>query len=135
MRRKAREAALKALFQVDVGGADAGEALARAVQEERLGEGAARFARSLVDGVLGELDVLDGELTRYAHDWSPRRMGAVDRNILRLACYEIRQGADVPPSVAINEAVELAKKFSTEAAAKFVNGILGQMIKPAPPGQ
>ncbi|MDQ7792989.1 MAG: transcription antitermination factor NusB [bacterium] len=129
MRRKAREAALKVLFEVDVGRADAAESLERTLGEERLSAGAAQFARQLVDGVLGQLDLLDGELARYSHDWSPRRMGAVDRNILRLACYEMRELPDIPAGVAINEAVELAKKFSTAEAARFVNGILGQMAK------
>jgi len=132
VRRKAREVALKVLFQVDVGGADPAEALAQVLQRDKLPSAAEAFARGLVEGTLRELDSLDRTLAARSREWRPERMAAVDRNILRLACYEMRHCPDVPPSVAINEAVELAKKYSTTEAARFINGVLGQLARGKP---
>jgi N utilization substance protein B len=83
-----------------------------------------QFAEPLVRGVLEHRDALDAELTQNAANWDLDRMAGVDRNILRLAIYEMLHREDIPPVVSINEAVDLAKKYSTEDSGKFVNGIL-----------
>lgn len=88
---------------------------------------AQRFADPLIRGVLQHLDVLDVELQKYVHNWDVRRMAAVDRNVLRLALFEMRHRDDIPPVVSINEAVEIAKRFSTQESGKFVNGILDRI--------
>lgn len=89
------------------------------------------FAEELVHGVLEHRDNLDLEIQRYAKNWDIKRMGGVDRNVLRLALYEIQHRKDIPPVVSVNEAIELAKELSSDEAAKFVNGILDRAIKDA----
>jgi len=126
-RSRAREVALQALFQEDLNPRDSRDELAPFV-EARLKEPALRdFATALVLGVLrnqGELDVL---LESKANNWSLSRMAATDRNVLRLGAYEIRY-ADTPARVAINEAIELAKRFGNKQSSQFVNGILDKLI-------
>lgn len=125
-RRKAREMALQALFQMDMSGVNALRALATIFQEYGTEDG---FTRSLVEGVEKKMTEIDQKIQEHAIDWKIERMSGVDRNILRLATYELLvPQEDVPPRVSINEAVELAKKFGTEESAKFVNGILGAML-------
>jgi N utilization substance protein B len=92
------------------------------------------FADPLIRGTLEHRDELDAEIKKYAQNWDLHRMAAVDRNILRLAIYEMLHREDIPPVVSINEAVDIAKKYSTEDSGKFVNGILdkikGQLLRP-----
>jgi N utilization substance protein B len=85
------------------------------------------YAREVVDGVSDHASDIDEKIQMYAHAWSLDRMPAVDRAILRMATWEIVYNADVDAAVAINEAVELAKQYSTEDSAKFVNGVLGKI--------
>lgn len=93
------------------------------------------FMESLVKGVLEHLGDLDETIAQHAKNWNLQRMAAVDRNILRLAVYEIKYRNDIPPVVSINEAVDIAKKYSTEDSGKFVNGILdkvrGDTLRPS----
>jgi N utilization substance protein B len=93
------------------------------------------FAEPLIKGALEQREKLDAEIIKYAKNWDIRRMAVVDRNILRLAIYEMLFRDDIPPIVSINEAVDIAKKFSTEDSGKFVNGILdklkGELLRPA----
>ena len=93
------------------------------------------FSEPLIRGVLQHREAIDTEIQKYAHNWDIRRMAAVDRNILRLAVYEMRHRTDIPPVVSINEAVDIAKRFSTQDSGKFVNGILdkikGDLMRPA----
>ena len=93
------------------------------------------FADKLILGVLEKRPALDECIQRHAQNWDLRRMAVVDRNILRLAVYEMLFREDIPPIVSINEAVDIAKKFSTEDSGKFVNGILdkikGELMRPA----
>ena len=93
------------------------------------------FAEPLIRGTLEYRDEMDELITRYAKNWDLHRMAAVDRNILRLAIYEMLHREDIPPVVSINEAVDIAKKFSTEDSGKFVNGILDKvkagLLRPA----
>ncbi len=92
------------------------------------------FAENLVKGVLERRDALDEQIKKYAQNWDLHRMAVVDRNVLRLAIYEMMHRDDIPPVVSINEAVDIAKRFSTEESGKFVNGILdkikGDLLRP-----
>jgi transcription antitermination protein NusB len=93
------------------------------------------FAEDLIRGALERRKEVDEAIVRHAKNWDLRRMAAVDRNILRLAVYEMMYRDDIPPIVSINEAVDIAKKFSTQDSGKFVNGILdkirGEVMRPA----
>lgn len=129
IRRQAREVALKALFAVDVGRVAAQRILDDVLEEARLPERAAHFARGLVEGTLTHRSEIDAHIARHAVGWTLDRMASVDRNILRLAIHEILHRPDIPPSVSVNEAVELAKAYGDAASPKFVNGILGQIIR------
>jgi len=127
-RSRAREVALQALFQEDLNPRDSRDQLAPFV-EARLNEDELReFATSLVLGVMRNQDELDTLLESKANNWSLARMAATDRNVLRLGAYEIRY-ADTPERVAINEAVELAKRFGSKQSSQFVNGILDKLIQ------
>jgi N utilization substance protein B len=129
-RTKGRELALKYLYGSDVQGKGSVKDFdAFAVQQEARGL-AVTFARELVAGVLASKSEIDAVLTGLATNWSLGRMGVVDRNILRLGCYEILHAPEIPVRVAINEAVELAKKFGTAQSGAFVNGILDRIRRP-----
>ena len=159
-RREARERAVQFLFQHDLNPPeDLNAALAQfwdsqrtaAIAEEK---GAATwgqpvelppptaeeaevrlFAEPLIRGAIEHRDDLDAQIRKYAKNWELRRIAAVDRNILRLAIYEMLYRDDIPPIVSINEAVDIAKKFSTQDSSKFVNGILdkvkSELMRPA----
>jgi len=127
-RSRAREVALQALFQEDLNPRGSRDQLAPFL-ESRLREADLRdFARSLVLGVLRNRAELDALLEAKAENWSLSRMAATDRNVLRLGAFEIRY-ADTPDRVAIDEAVELAKRFGTAQSSQFVNGILDQLLE------
>jgi N utilization substance protein B len=128
-RRRGREAALRMLFEIDVGKMPAETVVSRHLAETNLDGDSAEFARRLVEGTVQERQRIDELLAHYAREWSLSRMANVDRNVLRLAAYEILYLADIPPSVSVDEAVELAKKYSTAESGKFVNGILGNLIR------
>jgi N utilization substance protein B len=124
---EARRIALDILFQADVRGERPTDALADwAAGGDR---DVPEFARELVLGVSDHLLELDDLIGQHAHDWTVARMAAVDRTILRLACYELLYRDDVPPSAAISEAVIAAKELSTEDSGRFVNGILGRIAR------
>jgi len=162
-RREARERAVQFLFQYDLNRPETPESLesaldhfwesqqAAAIADEK---GAAnwgqapelppasaedlamrQFADPLIRGTLEHRDAMDEIIKKHAKNWELHRMAAVDRNILRLAIYEMLHRDDIPPVVSINEAVDIAKKFSTEDSGKFVNGILdkvkGELMRPA----
>jgi N utilization substance protein B len=126
-RRAAREQALKWLYQIDVGKTPADEAMAEAYG--RLDDAGLAFARELARGAVAHVTEIDELIARYAKDWSLDRMAAVDRNILRLAMFEILHLPDIPHGVSADEAVELAKKYSTADSSKFVNGVLGSLLR------
>lgn len=128
-RRLARQVALRALYQVDLVGADPEQALADLLEETPLAGDALEFARDLVRGTLEHWREVDGHISRYARDWSLERLAAVDRNILRLSIYQLLHRPDVPVNAVINEAVELAKTFGDADSGRFVNGILGQLAR------
>lgn len=136
-RRKAREIALQALFEIDMGKSEPASAIFHAFGREmeadwspkQLAEKDANFARQLVQGAWAGREESDQLIAKYAKDWSVERMAAVDRAILRLAVYEIVHVEDVPDSVAADEAVELAKAYSSTESSRFINGILGAVIR------
>lgn len=98
-------------------------------QAELEEKGIADFVSRIIEGILAHRDELDMIIAEYADRWSVERMPALDRSIMRLALYEILHEADIPYSVTINEAVELANIYSTEESGKFINGILGRLVK------
>jgi transcription antitermination protein NusB len=125
-RHQARRVALDILFQADLTGREPGRVLA---EWDVAAEDVPDFARELVTGVAADLPAIDAAIGRYAQSWTVPRMGGVDRSILRLAVHEIRSRPDVPPAVAIDEAVEAAKELSTDESGRFVNGILGRIAE------
>ncbi len=127
-RRKARGIALQALFEVDSVSHPPEQALAHRISDENLSEDGELFARELVDGVLKDKDHLDALITRFAPEWPVDQLAIIDRNVLRLALYELLNLGDVPVKVAINEAVELAKTYGSDSAPRFVNGVLGAFL-------
>jgi len=122
-RHHARELALRVLFEHDVARTALDEVINRGLNT--VPETDRAFARTLVEGTVAELGTWDEWIGESARDWRVSRMAAIDRNILRLACYELAHEADVPLSVIIDEALELAQQYSTEDAKRFVNGVLG----------
>ncbi|OGV81396.1 MAG: transcription antitermination factor NusB [Lentisphaerae bacterium RIFOXYB12_FULL_65_16] len=139
-RRFARECALQYLYQADVQAADGVEPPSlelfweqvRSLENflaEPLFEEARSFAERLMAGVRENLAELDRRITAYAENWTLERMSVVDRNILRLAAFELFWCADVPAVASINEAIELAKEFGHQDSGRFVNGILDRMLR------
>ena len=133
-RHRARVAVLQALYEMDCSGHDAGDALTHRLEDVELSDPGVIFARELLRGVLAERERLDGLLARYAPEWPVDQIAIIDRNILRIAIYEIIFGTDTPMKVAINEAVELAKVFGGDSSSRFVNGVLGTLVTAEPIG-
>jgi N utilization substance protein B len=130
-RRLAREIALQALYVADVSRTPAEEAFAIVTRRDG-GDADAEtleFARGLALGALGRLEELDAIISARADNWAMNRMAAVDRNVLRLAAYELVARPDTPLGVVIDEAIEIVRKYSAEEATRFVNGIL-DALKP-----
>ena len=127
-RRAARELTLRTLFQVDVGGMTPDEAVDLAFAQEPGDAQTQTFARDLVEGVVQQKTRIDAVIEKYARDWTLERMANIDRNVLRLAICELLFMPDIPPSVTVDEAVELAKKYSTAESGRFVNGVLGALL-------
>jgi len=127
-RRLARELAVQFLYQFDLGGGSLNEALPLFWETQPdAGDTVRQFAEELVQGVMERRAVIDERIVKYADNWDLPRIAAVDRNILRLAMYEMLYRDDIPPVVSINEAVDIAKKFSTSESGAFVNGILDRL--------
>ncbi len=126
-RRKARWLALQVLYEIDFAGHKAEEVLERHLSQQPLDEEHVRFARGLVEGVVQHRGKIDERIRSFAPAWPLNQMSPVDRNILRLAIFEILIDNTVPVKVAINEAVELAKAFGSDSSPKFVNGVLGSV--------
>ncbi len=129
-RTRSREFALQVLYQINIT-ADSYDAVLdnffAAQSEEIIDEEIKGFTAELVKGVIDNLSLIDDKVSLYAANWELERMAIVDRNILRLGCFELLFRDDIPPKVSINEAVELAKKYSGLEAGKFVNAILDKI--------
>ncbi len=148
-RRLAREVVLQSLFQIDFNECEADSALMSAIAEhdefaclEDIPEGeepsakvvsclkAKNYAECVLNGVLANVADIDDKLSQFAVDWTVERMPATDRNILRIAIYEMLYAEEkIVPGVAINEAVEIAKLYGSEEAPRFINGVLGKMVR------
>jgi len=120
---------MQILFSADLGQGDIEQAAKDTLLENDYIEDTCVFARALAKGVWQNKVEIDAVMSRQTIGWPLDRMSAVDRNILRLAIYELNYQPETPPSVVINEAVELAKKFGTDESPKFINGILGALAK------
>ncbi len=128
VRRQARITALQALYEIDSVQHAPGSVLQRHIRKAHLpGEGEA-FLLKLVQGVLKHKEQLDGLIATYAPEWPVDQMAIIDRNILRIALFEFLIEGSTPPKVAINEAVELAKRFGSDSSSRFVNGVLGTTL-------
>ncbi len=145
IRRIAREMVLQSLFQIDFTKCEPEAALQAALEYQKEGDEdktvvdahkeeeltkAMEYAQKLMDGILSNVEAVDESIGKYAIDWTVERMPATDRNILRIAAYEMLFAEEkLAPGVAINEAVEIAKLYGTEESPRFINGILGKMVK------
>lgn len=131
-RTKARKRALDILFQADVRLEEPGIILAaeaKRAASEPSRETSWLYAREIVDGVIDHRDDIDEQIATYSRDWTVARMPAVDRAVLRIAIWEMLYNDEVPAAVAIDEAVTLAKEFSTDESGSFVNGVLGRVAR------
>ena len=129
-RRLARESALQMLYQVEMSGGALPEIVAGFWERQKDFTPEVReFADSLVNGVLEEKELVDDFIVRHSTHWKLSRMSAVDKNILRLAVYELKNYKDIPLKVTLNEAIEIAKKFGTEESGSFINGVLDKIAK------
>jgi N utilization substance protein B len=128
VRRRARAIVLQTLYELDFTDHDPRTALTERCDDRNLPETALNFARSLVLGVHAYRTYLDSVVGDLAPEWPIDQIAAVDRNVLRIAIYELLFEPQIPPKVAINEAVELAKLFGGESSPRFVNGVLGTLV-------
>ncbi len=128
LRHRARIAALQALFELEFAANQPDSILERTLQETGLLGEAAEFSRTLVQGVIGQKQVLDQVIGHYAPAFPVDQLAPMDHNILRLALFEITAQKSTPPKVAVNEAVELAKEFGAETSPRFINGVLGSFM-------
>jgi N utilization substance protein B len=126
-RRQGREAALQTLYLVDVCQLDVKDIPSTVLSEEPMALKTREFAEHLANGVVTHQEKIDKLVSHYAKNWEMKRMAAIDRSILRLATCEILVDLETPINVIINEAVEIAKKYSTAESSKFVNGILDKI--------
>ncbi len=134
-RHLARSIAMQILFEWDFRGkqqAELGSIVEHDLTEFGAGLNEKDFTVSLVNGVLDNLEQIDALITQYAPSWPIEQITNVDRNVLRLGIYELKIAQEVPPKVAINEAIELAKSYGGPASGKFVNGVLGSIYKDIP---
>lgn len=128
-RRASRDVAMKLLYQLEIQKSDRQEQIETALKENELSENDSEYIKDVVDGVYGNLAYIDKMVEKYSKGWKITRISKVDLSILRLSIYEICFREDIPHNISINEAVELAKKYSSEDAGAFVNGILGKISR------
>ncbi len=126
-RTRAREVALKYLYQLDLRGSEFLSELSPFLEEAAAPGEVRDYARKLVQGYLADAQSIDGLIVSLSRNWELGRMAVIDRNILRMAIHELKAKDDVPPKVAINEAIELGKRFSTKDSGAFINGILDRV--------
>jgi transcription antitermination protein NusB len=140
MRRRAREASLQLLYEIDLGQKDAEEilsaqrilwqrALASEMDPEEDPSEIEEFVRQIVEGVSRNVREIDRLIESHSTHWKISRMAIVDRNILRMAVFEILYCKDIPPSVSINEAIEIGKRYGTDESGAFINGVLDHIAK------
>lgn len=127
-RRKARIVALQILYEMDSTGHPHSEIMERALHDKDMDRRGLEFTKILVDGVIQELEDLDKRIEQFATIWPVDQLSIVDRNILRIAIFEVVVYNRTPIKAAVNEAIELAKGFGSESSPKFVNGVLGSIL-------
>lgn len=129
-RTQAREFALQILYQIDITRDEPERVIENFWQNQKDSEAGGTvkdFSNCIVRGVMQHFDTINDKISKYAKNWQLKRMAVVDRNILRLASFELLFLSEIPPKVTLNEAIELTKRFSGTEAAKFVNGILDKV--------
>ena len=126
-RTRARSAALQALYEIDIVGHLPGTVLEERIADSELDENLAEFARQIVTGVLPLSEKLDHFIAQHAPEWPLDQIAIIDRNILRIALWEIAVSDQTPIKVAINEAIELGKTYGSDSTPRFVNGVLGSL--------
>ena len=126
-RTRARELALQFLYQLDLRGPDFLDEARGFLREEEPDKGTREFAQHLVTGTAEHLAQIDALIREVAQNWDIERMAVIDRNVLRMASYELLHCKDIPPKVSINEAIELGKRFSTQNSGGFINGVLDKI--------
>ena len=126
-RTRARELVLRALYLIDVRGSDALPDVPRFFESETDDPDVRAFAAELFNGIVEHRDEIDARIANVAENWEIHRMAVIDRNLLRLGTYELAYLPDIPPKVSINEAIDLAKRYSTGESGAFVNGILDKL--------
>lgn len=131
-RRQAREAALRALYQIEVGKVGIEEAVSELKENANLAGDLARFAEEEARGVFERRARLEASISECLTDWTFDRLAIVDRILLLIGAYELYHCEDIPPKVTLNEAIELAKKYSTAESGKFVNGVLARVAESSP---
>lgn len=130
-RRRARECALQMLFQIDLIGVEPAEVYAQFWDEHDTEDDVRAFTQELVDGVCSTREQLDARITEISERWRIERMAVVDRNVLRMALYEMNRQPETPTAVVIDEAIEVARRFGSEESARFVNGVLDALRRDA----
>jgi N utilization substance protein B len=123
-RRRSRELAMQVLFQIEMNGDDSEEAVELFCKHFEVSKNAKPFFLRLVNGVKACQDELDRLIERFSDNWKISRMSGVDRNLMRVAVYELLHCEDIPPKVSINEAIDIGRRFGTEQSPAFINGIL-----------
>jgi len=124
---------MQMLYQWELGGNTLEQVGATFFSERKAASEVEEFARALFQGAVNNLAQLDPLIRQHAENWKLERMAAVDRSILRLAAYELLNCPDTPPAVVIDEALEIARRFSGEGSVEFVNGVLDSILKQVPP--
>ena len=127
-RKASREVAMKLLYQLDIQKQDRDDQITNVIEEYGLEAGDKKYVLDVVDGTDKNKDMIDAAIEESSSSWALSRISKVDLAILRLAVYEINFREDIPVSVSINEAVELAKKYSGDDSGAFVNGVLGKIV-------
>lgn len=128
-RRRARIMALQTLYEHDSSGHSLEESMGRLIGNDSLGAGGDELVREIVRGTVANLHAIDDLITEYAPAWPVNQMPMVDRNVLRMAIFELVFGHSAPDKVVINEAVDLARTFGSESSSRFVNGVLGSIVE------
>jgi transcription antitermination protein NusB len=131
-RRRSREAALQTLYEIEVGKSQQTQAVANTLEAAELSDDLATYAQRIIEGVRTNQKQIDEIVSSAVQGYDYERLAAVDRNVLRVATYELYFEHGVPPAVSINEAIEIAKKYSTAESGRFVNGVLGRIMRESP---
>ena len=129
LRSKAREVALHILYRIDLTKESYKEAFSNYKEYEVVPQEVAEFAGILLDGVSNNLPKIDSLIKQYVQNWEIERLAVIDRNVMRLSCFELLFLEEIPPKVAINEGIELAKRFGDVDSPRFVNGVLDKIYK------